>query len=239
MKKLHASIFCAVLFCFSGLTLYAEVFSLWPFRKSTPSSIVSADKLLNGTGLQEEKVIVNGVELVLNTAIIDADIKNALRSLKMRYPAGKAAMNENGLLFSTPPENGFCRKILLVAPDGIGKGVMFSMSVPEKGFRKNPSWPHTLPFPAGAQAIHVIKFPRRNATYGLLRSSMNKEELLSNISMQLKAEGWVSPSNESGLAGGSGEIMLSSDAKEIIILGITPVKDSPYTQAALYRRKLN
>ncbi len=232
-------IYGMILFCFSAFSLFGEVFSLWPFHKGAPSSIVSADKLLNGESLRQERVTINGMDLILNTAIIDANPENALRTLKMRYPAGKAAMNENGLLFSTPPEKGFCRKILIVAPDGIGKGVMFSMSVPEKGFRKNPAWPHTLPFPAGAQSVHVIQFPRRNAVYGLLRSTMNKEELLSNIAMQLKAEGWVSPSNESGIPGGSGEVMLSPDAKEIMILGITPVKDSPYTQAALYRRKLN
>lgn len=223
---------------FSILPVSAEVFSLWPFRKNAPSALASADDLMRGEALQEEKVIVNGVHLTMNTAIIDADPANALRTLKMRYPKGTAAMNNNGLLFSTPPQNGFVRKILIVAPDGIGKGVMFSMSIPEKGFGKNPAWPHTLPMPAGAQALHVITFPRRNAVYGLLRSTMTREELLSNIAMQLKADGWVSPSNESGLPGGSGEIMLSADAKEIIILGITPVKGTVYTQASLYRRRL-
>ncbi|MBR2364957.1 MAG: hypothetical protein IKA79_07135 [Lentisphaeria bacterium] len=228
-----------VLSIFLSFSAQGEVFSLWPFNKGAFSSAAAADKLLHGEAVREERVIVNGTELKMSTSIVDADPRNALRTLKMRYPDGTAAMNDNGLLFSTPPEKGFVRKILIAAPDGVGKGVMFAMTVPAKGFRKNPSWPHQLPFPAGAQALQVIRFPDRGSVYGSLRSAMSKEELLSNIAMQLKAEGWVSPSGESGIPGGSGEIMLSADAKEIMIVGITPVKGSRFTQVSLYRRKLN
>lgn len=236
MRKKFLPAFAALfILCFS---LRGEVFSLWPFRRSAPSSVLSADKLFNGEAMREEKVVVNGIELAMSISIIDADPAEALRMLKKRYPKGSAAMNGNGLLFSTPPENGFVRKILIAVPDGIGKGVMFAMTVPEKGFGENPQWPSSLPFPAGAQALQVISFPQRKAVYGLLRSSLRKEELLSNISMLLKAEGWVSPSKESGTAGGSGEIMLSPDAKEIILVGITPVKGSSFTQVSLYRRRL-
>ena len=236
MKKWILPAFAALFFvCFS---LRGEVFSLWPFRRSAPSSILSADKLFNGEAMRDETGVVNGRELAMNTSIIDADPKEALRMLKTRYPKGCAAMNENGLLFSTPPEKGFVRKILIVAPDGIGKGILFAMTVPEKGFGEHPQWPSSLPFPAGAQALQVISFPQRKAVYGLLRSSLRKEELLSNISMLLKAEGWVSPTKESGMAGGSGEIMFSPDAKEIILVGITSVKGTAQTQVSLYRRRL-
>lgn len=228
----------SILCCSFSVSVYGEVFSFWPFHKSVPSSIENADHLLHGEALREEEVVINGSRTKMKISIMDADPLEAFRTLKRRYPEGIAAKNQNGLLFSTPPENGYVRKILIVSPDGIGKGVMFSMSVPVKGFGKHPSWPHSLPLPAGAEVLSVIRFPARNSVYGQFRSRMSREEVLSNIVMQLKADNWLSPSKESGIAGASGEIMLSSDAKEVIIIGITPVKDSSYVQCALYRRKL-
>lgn len=228
-----------LLFIPFSFSLYGEVFSLWPFRNSSAVSAFAADSLFQREKLPEETVVINGRQTSLSTSIVNGNIQEALRTLKRRFPKGSAAMNENGLLFSTPPEKGWIRKILIVNPDGMGKGVMFSMTVPEKGFQKNPSWPHTLPFPAGAKIENVITFPQRRSVYGQLSSTMSKEELLSNIAMQLKAEGWVSPSNESGIPGGSGEVMLSADGKEIMIIGITPVKNSMFTHVSMYRRRLN
>lgn len=223
---------------FFCLSVYGEVFSFWPFHKNTFSSPGSADLLLHGEALREEPVIINGLRTKMKISIMDVDPHSAFQTLKKRFPGGIAAKNPNGLLFSTPPENGFVRKILIVAPDGIGKGVMFSMSVPVKGVGKHPSWPHFLPLPAGAEVLTVISFPARNSVFGQFRSRLSKEECLSNIVMQLKAGGWISPSKESGIAGASGEIMLSSDAREVIIIGITPVKGSSFVQGSLYRRKL-
>lgn len=230
-------LFIAV-FCFSCISLYGEVFSFWPFRQGSHFSINNADSFLQGESLRSEPVIINNHRTTMNISIVDSDPENALRILKKRYPKGTAAMNKNGLLFSTPAEKGFVRRILVASPDGIGKGAMFSMTVPEKGFRKNPAWPHTLPIPSGSEVSTVIIFPRRKSVFGQFRTLMSKEECLSNITMQLKADGWISPSRESGIAGASGEIMLSADAREVIIIGITPVKGSPYVQTSLYRRKL-
>ena len=231
-------LFICILCCFLSVSVYGEVFSFWPFHKSVPSSIESADLLLHGEALREEEVIINGTRTKMKISIMDADPLDAFRTLKRRYPDGIAAKNQNGLLFSTPPEKGYVRKILIVSPDGIGKGVMFSMAVPVKGFGKHPSWPHALPLPAGAEVMSVIHFPARSSVFGQFRSRMTREEVLSNMVMQLKADGWISPSKESGIAGASGEIMLSSDAKEVILIGISPVKNSSYVQGSLYRRKL-
>jgi hypothetical protein len=238
MDRKKYMILTGILCCILSLSVYGEVFSFWPFHKSVPASIESADLLLHGEALREESVVINGIRTTMKISIMDADPMEAFRTLKRRYPDGIAAKNQNGLLFSTPPENGYVRKILIVSPDGIGKGVMFSMSVPVKGFGKHPVWPHSLPLPAGSEVLSVLQFPARNSVFGQFRSRMSREEVLSNIVMQLKADNWISPSKESGIAGASGEIMLSSDAKDVIIIGISPVKGSPYVQGSLYRRKL-
>lgn len=223
-----------------------EVFSLWPFRGGSFSgtggfSGVAPESLFNPETIRKEPVIINGRRVTLECSLGDYfSPADALRLLRAQYPSAKAAMNKEALLFEGPVSGGFRKKFLFLTFPGMEKGVLFTMNIPAKGF-STPAWPPELPFIPGMRPQQVISFPERRSIYGQAVSSLSPQELLSHLSMEMKAQNWISPAREHTAQQGSGDIFFRRDSSQLMIFGILPRAKRNGTQESIvtiYSRKL-
>lgn len=236
------------LFLAAGITLplQADVFSFWPFRGGLGGaggaySGIAPESIFNPESLRKEPVLVNGKRVLLECSLGENfSLQEALRLLRRQYPKGKAAMNQDALLFEGPIVNGYRKKLLFITFPGMDKGILFTMNIPAKGF-STPVWPPELPMIPGMRPQSVISFPERRSIYGQAASSLSPQELLSHLSMEMKAQGWIAPAREHTLRDGSGEVFFRQDSSQLLIFGILPMQKQNGAQESIvtiYSRKL-
>ena len=227
-----------ILLLISVLGAYGDVFSLWPFRGGVSLPGGGAEDFLNPQRLWGEKVIVNGRALEMGVALVDRPFPGILRELRRKYPNVPMAVNSNSVLFELQNENGSRRRLFLVAFEGTGSVVLFSLDVPPNGFSSVPQWPAELPLPPGATPLTVMRFPGRNSVYGMFRTPYGKQAALSDLAGLLRAGGWESAGKESGSSPASGDVFMRRDASEILLIGIAPGRDGSTSTGTLYLRRL-
>ncbi len=216
-------------------TLFADVFSLFPFRGGTATGV---DNALHGIRLWTEEVDLNGQWLELEVSLVNRTMEEALRDLRGQFKNGAAAMNSNSLLFEVPLDSGAKKRYYLVALKGIVPMLQFSLTLP-RGFRNVPgTWHPDLPLPPGAMPLSLMRFPKRNSVYGSFRSPFPPQQALADLTRQLQNSGWKNMSGESlSSPQASGEIFLQ-EKKQVILIVSVQSSDSGST-GSLYLRKLD
>ncbi len=216
-------------------SLFADVFSLFPFRGGAASGV---DNALHGSRLWTEEVDLNGQRLELEVSLVNRTMEEALRDLRGQFKKGAAAMNSNSLLFEVPLDSGAKKRYYLVALKGIVPMLQFSLTLP-RGFRNvSGAWHPDLPLPPGAMPLSLMRFPKRNSVYGSFRSPFPPQQALADLTRQLQSSGWKNMSGESvSSPQASGEIFLQ-EKKQVILIVSVQSSDSGST-GSLYLRKLD
>ncbi len=219
--------------------VYADIFSLWPFRGSSSQASKgdNATDILEPQKLWTEKIIVNGREMEMGVALVDHTLQDALRLLRKKYPNAPLAANSSSVLFEVPLPDGFRRRIFLVGFSGKDTIVQFTMDIPRNLPDTKIPWPTELPLPPGASPVTVMRFPARKSIYGTFRSPYSDKQVLSDLVKALRADGWES-TGETNSATGTGDVFLRKDGTEMMILGTLSGKDSKSSRGTLYFRRL-
>lgn len=223
--------------CMFGLILSAsaEVFSLWPFSGHDERMSRSVDSLLNPSVLWSEKIKANGTDLTLRIALISTPFKYCLEALRKNYPKAKFAANNKNVIMERKLPEGGRERTLLIAIDGIYPVMQFSMVLPDHALVPK-DWPREFPLLPGAKPVNVMYFPKRNAVYGMFRTSMRMQTALPQMISQLRSRGWQAVSNENSQGSGSGEIFLNEATKEILIIGFSNQADGSGCTGTLYKK---
>jgi hypothetical protein len=133
MKKTTAALTLLLAAC----AAQADVFSLWSsFRPSSSqgasAAASSAEEMLAAKKLWTEPVVVNGSELGLGIALVDADFETCAARLREAYPKAPCAGNADELLMEIKLENGRRLRVYIVRMPGIGPVMQFTMELPSK-----------------------------------------------------------------------------------------------------------
>lgn len=215
MKKiLSVSLFAVV------LTLSAEVFSLWPFSGHDERMNRSSDSVLTPTELWSEQIKVNGEDLNIRVALISTPLNVCLKTLQKSFPDAKFAANSKNIVMERKLPKGGRERILLISIDGIYPVMQFSMILPDRAVTPK-DWPKEFPLLPGSKPVNVMYFPKRKATYGMFRTTMNLRTALPLMTSRLQSAGWNPVSNENMYGTGTGEIFLNESKKEILIIGFS------------------
>ena len=219
----------------TACTLFAEVFSLWPFAGHDERMSSSAESLLNPAELWSEKIKVNGQDLEMKAALISSPLNVCLKLLREKFPDAKFAANEKNVVMERPLKNGGRERILLVSMDGIYPVMQFSMILPDHALTPK-DWPREFPLLPGAKPVNVMYFPKRNAVYGMFRSPMNVRTALPQLTSQLKSRGWQPMSAENSRGTGTGEVFLNESKKELLIIGFSNQENGSGCTGTLYKK---
>jgi hypothetical protein len=219
----------------TACTLFAEVFSLWPFAGHDERMSSSAESLLNPAELWSEKIKVNGQDLEMKAALISSPLNVCLKLLREKFPDAKFAANDKNVVMERPLKNGGRERILLVSMDGIYPVMQFSMILPDHALTPK-DWPREFPLLPGAKPVNVMYFPKRNAVYGMFKGEYPVRTALPMLTSRLQSSGWAPVSNENAQGTGTGEIFLNETKKEILIIGFTEDESGTSCLGTLYKR---
>lgn len=219
-------------------SLFAEVFSLWPFKGHDERMNNSAESFLNPAELWSEKIKANGQDLEMKVALISSPLNVCLEQLKKNFPKAKFAVNSKNVVMERPLPKGGRERLLLISMDGIYPVMQFSMILPDHALTPK-DWPKEFPLIPGARPVNVMYFPQRNAVYGMFKGEFPVRSALPMLTSRLQSSGWVPVSNENARGTGTGEVFLNESKKEILIIGFTEENGGNGCLGTLYKRPYN
>lgn len=229
---LKKTVFLLILF---PISIFAEVFSLWPFSGSGGRG--NLDDAVKPLSLWTEQIYVDGHPLEMGISLLQNDFKTCETNLRKTYPQASFAANRNSLLVEIKLKNGIRRRLYLFALEGVYPAILFSMDLPQSKLKPG-DWPREFPLPGGAVPVSVMRFPQRNAVYGSFSSPFESGHVLGDLAASLKASGWKSVSAEhQDPFAGSGEVFLNETSSEILIIGFSP-REKGGCFGTMYKRKL-
>lgn len=234
-------------FCIASSAAKADVFSLWPFGENgtaasggrTPADLSA---ILEPKKFWDEDVIINGERLKLNIALVELPVSDAVRLLRSSFPDAPMAANEYSILMEQTMENGKRRRLFLLAMPGVAPLLQFTMDLPSSSspsrVKQNSDWPGEFPLPAGSYDLLSMRFPKRSATYGVFSSPYGREQVLAELTGNLKASSWIPVSSESkdGTPGAGGEFFMRESPPSLMLVGTVPSKQG--TRVTMYMRPL-
>ncbi len=186
-----------------------EVYLLWPFQgKSTVCEKLSTLPDSGQSLAYQTKVEINGTACELGVYSFKGEIGSVWEFLKNTYPSENITAGSGTIRLNYALDGNTVERILLIfSSTPNGKCTMFRLITP-KELPPPGSWPAELPpLPAGATVDSIMKFDKA----GVYGSFGNLEEppdvLLKSTVSALRAQKWVTVSNESAF-GGSGEMFI-------------------------------
>ncbi|MBR3707923.1 MAG: hypothetical protein IKM17_02800, partial [Lentisphaeria bacterium] len=99
-------------------------------------------------------------------------------------------------------------------------------------------WTKELPLIADAEDMTCMEFPVRRAAFGaFLLKNATVPQVLSDLTVRIRAMGWEQVSREADdVFTGSGEVFLKHDPYSIMILGVTAHNDG--VRVSMYSRPI-
>lgn len=234
-------------FCIVSSAAKADVFSLWPFGENGTAASggrkpADLSAILDPKKFWDEDVIINGERLKLNIALVELPVSDAVRLLRSSFPDAPLAANEYSILMEQSMENGKRRRLFLLSMPGVAPLLQFTMDLPSSSsasrVKQNLDWPGEFPLPAGSYDLLSMRFPKRNATYGVFSSPYGREQVLAELAGNLKASSWIPVSSESkdGTPAAGGEFFMRESPPALMLVGTVPSKQG--TRVTLYMRPL-
>ena len=217
----------ALLLLAAAVRCQAEVYSLWPFGqgKSGSAAFTAPSGTLPARRFWQEKVRVNGNELVMDISLVDLPYDDAVAVLRKTFPQAVTARNTNSFMLSLPEKNGGQKRLLLLSLAGTNPTLQFSMDLPPRARNaQTADWPKTIPLPAGAEHLFVIHFPERKSDFAsCFLPGQTRPQVLSGMASRLQAQGWNAASGEiADPFKASGEVFFKEKPMEILLLGAAP-----------------
>jgi hypothetical protein len=198
--------------------LHAEVFTLWPKGKSTGQEI---DTFLRATSLINEPVYINGSKNELKLSLVKINLNETLTLLKKKFPNAKFSASGDTILVKQKLPNGWRKHLLLVYFGEYFPLLQISMALPPK-LPKPTRWPRALIMTSDGIALRYMYFPKREAWYGMFKTSMDTSQALAEVTSSLKAQGWSAVTGESSPNyQGRGEIFLRKNPSGIMLINFS------------------
>jgi hypothetical protein len=233
-RHLIAILGLSLLLQFSPSSAQAEVFTLWPFARGGTDPV----SVLDGHDLWTEPVIVNGAQSGLGMGLVRQSLRDCFEILSRLYPEAHFRWNTNSLMMESRDEQGRRQRIFLVDLGGTPYGVMrFRIDLPAS-FEAQLPWPKELPMPTGATPRQSLEFPERDAQFGQFTTSLPPAQALSDLTAQLRANGWTPTTPEgagSGLSG-NGEIFFRAQPLSIMVVNLNETEGGGSLGAVYTRR---
>ena len=192
----------------------------------------------------QEKIVVNGTELMLDISLVETPLKELQVNLSKFFSGRKDVFiggNSNSILLQEIQKDGSLKRQYYLELSGIHPVLLFEMIIPP-GRRKysEEDWPSELPFVHGAENMTSMKFPVRNAVYGAF--SLKEKlmpQVLGEMTNSLEAMGWQKVSREAdNVFEGTGEVFLKDNSSKLMILGIAPDADGRGVRVSMYTRPI-
>lgn len=197
--------FLCILLLLTAGTLPADVFTLWPVRKTSGGA--AAGNILNGTfkqQLHKERLIVNGVAMEMEVAQADIHFDTLLAQLKRSLKQEDFTVRGSTVRVGYPISRNRVERWLLVRNND-RQTTLFHLIAPAK-LPPPENWPRELPpLPAGAEVSQTLSFPKRNGILGSFRNAHgDKRMILRQMTRYLEGDGWIAVGAESSVTRDSG-----------------------------------
>ncbi len=216
-----------LLFFFPFPDLRGEIYDLWPFAKGA-GNLSPAGETLPSKKFWKEPIRVNGTSMQMDVSLLDMRLTDAVAVLKKTFPEAKFAHNSNSILFTQEQKNGRIRRIYLVALPGVDPVLQFTMEIPAEGrAAKASDWPKEIPLLSGAKNISVMSFPNRKSDWAsCYLPGMTKPQLVSEMSLRLKKEGWEPAAGEiADPFRSTGDVFFKEKPFRILLLSVAQQKE--------------
>ena len=222
----------------------ANIYSLWPFSDSGSISLETSASMQKTSRFWQEKIVVNGTELMLDISLVETPLKELQVNLSKFFSGRKDVFiggNSNSILLQEIQKDGSLKRQYYLELSGIHPVLLFEMIIPP-GRRKysEEDWPSEWPFVYGAENMTSMKFPVRNAVYGAF--SLKEKlmpQVLGEMTNSLEAMGWQKVSREAdNVFEGTGEVFLKDNSSKLMILGIAPDADGRGVRVSMYTRPI-
>lgn len=195
----------------------AEVYTLWPKRKS---SAYELDFFLKPYSLISEPVLINGAQAELKLGIVKSNIREILTLLKNKYPDAQLAYGGDSLLVKQKLPDGWHKRLLLICFGDYLPVLQVSMTIPPKLPRVR--WPQHLVITSDGIPLRTIYFPNRNTWYGRFKTSMDPAQGLAEVTSALTSQGWSAMSGESSPNyEGRGEIFIKKQPLSVMLVNFS------------------
>lgn len=245
LRNLKLLLFPALLFFAAPVFAQdANIYSLWPFSDSGSISLETSASMQKTSRFWQEKIVVNGTELMLDISLVETPLKELQVNLSKFFSGRKDVFiggNSNSILLQEIQKDGSLKRQYYLELSGIHPVLLFEMIIPP-GRRKysEEDWPSELPFVHGAENMTSMKFPVRNAVYGAF--SLKEKlmpQVLGEMTNSLEAMGWQKVSREAdNVFEGTGEVFLKDNSSKLMILGIAPDADGRGVRVSMYTRPI-
>ena len=245
LRNLKLLLFPALLFFAAPVFAQdANIYSLWPFSDSGSISLETSASMQKTSRFWQEKIVVNGTELMLDISLVETPLKELQVNLSKFFSGRKDVFiggNSNSILLQEIQKDGSLKRQYYLELSGIHPVLLFEMIIPP-GRRKysEEDWPSELPFVYGAENMTSMKFPVRNAVYGAF--SLKEKlmpQVLGEMTNSLEAMGWQKVSREAdNVFEGTGEVFLKDNSSKLMILGIAPDADGRGVRVSMYTRPI-
>lgn len=247
-RSVFTSFAATVLFA-SAQSLYADVFSLWPFGShsvnaeapTAEEAEMTMAELLGSRKFWNENITVNGQKLIMHIALADNSLTKIRTSIRKFFPDAQTAGNLNSMLVRRVLKNGNTSRIFLLQMDGLNSLLQFSMELPKDMPKECPDtlWPSTFPRLAGASDCQLMSFPKRSSLFATF-TVKNAEipHVLDQLVARLKADGWEPATSEySSIFEGTGEVFMKEEPSSLLLVG-TVHDSSGDVQVSFYHRTM-
>ena len=193
-----------------ALSVHGEVFTLWPWKPSADEEVRRKLETLPGLSpepLFTEKLLLNGVELTLETYRAEGDFSGLVRFLTSSFPPENLQMMGDTVRLTYLLADGRLDRWLLIYSGDDKPVTVFRITAPSE--LPAPEWPSELPsLPPGATPIQVIHFPGSGGWYGSFENA--PEDPAGNLrrtEAELQRDNWSAASHESSFDG-NGDLYL-------------------------------
>ena len=207
---------CSILY--ASVAVQAEVYTLWPKRKSSGQEL---DTFLKSTPLLNEPVLINGARAELKISLVKMNLTEILTLLKKQFPDAQFAGGGDSLLVKLTLPNGWHKRLLLVYFGDYFPILQISMTLPPK--LPAPSrWPQELVITSDGVPLRYLYFPERGTWYGAFRTSAEPAQALAEVTSSLTAQGWTAATGESSPNyQGRGEIYLKKRPFSVMLVNFS------------------
>ncbi len=240
MERTRRKIIC-FLFLLALVTapLYAEVYTLWPFRNK-PADLSLFTEQNRPKKFWTEQIRVNGKDLTLEIFLLDMKLTDLAKMVSAGLaPEIQVMHGAQSMLLQEKQQDGSMKRVYYLALTGIQPVLQFQMRLPAE--RLKPSrqdWPALLPYMEDAEDVTCMEFPVRNAFYGAFQIKERPlSAVLEEAAAKITALGWERVSRETDqVFAGKGEVFMKNNPQSILILGVNG--ESGSVRVSMYARPL-
>lgn len=203
---------------YASVAAQAEVFTLWPKGSSSGQEL---DTFLKSTPLLNEPVRINGTAAELKLSLVKMNLTEILTLLKKKFPNAKFAAGGDSILVKQTLTNGWHKRLLLVCFGDFFPILQISMTLPPE--LPAPSrWPQELAITSDGVPLRYMYFSKREAWYGMFKTTAEPAQALAEVTSSLTAKGWTAITGESSPNyQGRGEIFLKKKPLSVMLVNFS------------------